>query len=301
MSAAGAPITLAARGKLNLYLHVTGRRADGLHNLDSLVAFAELADTLTVRPAKELSLAVDGPFAAALGPVEDNLVLRAARALATAGRVPAAAEIRLGKRLPVAAGLGGGSADAAAALKALARLWRIDGVDIAGLAAGLGADVPACLAGVPAFIAGAGEEVSPAPALPPAGVLLVNPGVALATPEVFAARRGAYSAADRFAAAPQSVGDLAAVLRDRRNDLTQAAVQLCPQVAEVLETLAAAPGCRLARMSGSGATCFGLFDDRRAAAGAAPALARPGWWLVPTRLVSLTRNSIERIPGSKGH
>ncbi len=286
MSAAGAPITLAARGKLNLYLHVTGRRADGLHNLDSLVAFAELADTLTVRPAKELSLAVDGPFAAALGPVEDNLVLRAARALAAAGRVPAAAEIRLDKRLPVAAGLGGGSADAAAALKALARQWRIDGVDIAGLAAGLGADVPACLAGVPAFIAGAGEEVSPAPALPPAGVLLVNPGVALDTLEVFAARRGAYSAADRFAAAPQGVGELAAVLKDRRNDLTQAAVQLCPQVAEVLETLAAAPGCRLARMSGSGATCFGLFDDRRAAEAAAPALARPGWWLVPTRLAA---------------
>ena len=291
----GAPmsecITRAARAKVNLYLHVTGRRADGYHTLDSLVVFTELADSVTVCPAVGLSLAVDGPFAADLGAARDNLVWRAAGALAEAAGVPADAEIRLTKRLPVAAGLGGGSADAAAALLAMRQLWGGDGADVAALAADLGADVPACLAGVAAFIGGIGEDVTPAPALPAAGLVLVNPGVPLATPRVFAARSGDYSGPERFAEPPETAADLAALLGQRRNDLTVAAVGLCPPIGGVLAALEAAPGCRLARMSGSGATCFGLFDDLDAARHGAAAVARPGWWVAPTRLAITAENA----------
>ena len=278
-----------APAKLNLYLHVVGRRADGYHLLDSLVAFAEPADEIVVAPAPALSLAVAGPHAAALvGAPSDNLVWRAAERLAArAGCAPAAA-LTLVKNLPVASGIGGGSSDAAAALKALAALWRIEpaAADLAAIAATLGADVPVCLAARAAWMGGVGERVEPAPALPSMTALLVNPGVALPTQAVFKARQGAYSAPARFAM-PADAAGLAAQLAMRRNDLTDAAVGLEPVIGEVLDRLAAAEGALLARMSGSGATCFALFAAPEGAAAAAARLRaeRPGWWFAAGKLL----------------
>lgn len=281
-------LRLAAPAKINLYLHVTGRRADGYHLLDSLVVFARLADEIELAPDSAFELAVDGPFAAASGPPEANLALAAARALAAAADVDTGVRIRLVKNIPTAAGLGGGSADAAAVLSGLIRLWNIppDSVDLPSLGLELGADVPACLARRPVFVGGIGEEIADAPALPPAGLLLVNPGVALSTPAVFAGRRGGFSAAGRFAEAPSSVAELAAILEPRSNDLTESACRLAPVIDDVLSAVAAAPGCRMARMTGSGATCFGLFDDEAAAVAALPPVRDRGWWVSATALES---------------
>jgi 4-diphosphocytidyl-2-C-methyl-D-erythritol kinase len=266
-----------ARAKVNLFLHVLGRRADGYHLLDSLAVFPAVGDVLAAEYAPTLSLHLTGPFGAMLATEGDNLVLRAARALAdTAGIVPAA-RLTLDKRLPVASGIGGGSADAAAALRLLARLWGM-APDLVALAAGLGADVPVCIASRPARMRGVGEDLAAAPALPAAGIVLVNPGGAVATALVFRARQGAYGTA---AVLPAAWPDAAAMARDLaglRNDLQPAAVALHPPIGLVLDALAADPGCLLARMSGSGATCFGLYADPAAAVRAASALARPGWW-----------------------
>jgi 4-diphosphocytidyl-2-C-methyl-D-erythritol kinase len=279
-------IRLAAPAKLNLYLHVIGRREDGYHLLDSLVVFTDLSDRLELRHSDEMALEVDGDFAAKAGPDNENLVLRAARALAQAVGVENGMSARLTKNIPPAAGLGGGSADAAATLRALMRLWEIpaDAVDLPAIALQLGADLPVCLSGKPSFVGGIGEKIEPAPQLPGAGLLLVNPGVALATPSVFARRRGGFSPEGRFTRPPPDAGALAALLAERTNDLTDAAVALAPVIAEVLELLEAAPGCHLARMTGSGATCFGLFDNEAAAAGAASGLSRNGWWVRATRI-----------------
>jgi 4-diphosphocytidyl-2-C-methyl-D-erythritol kinase len=283
----------SARAKINLYLHLLGRRADGYHRLDSLIAFAEAGDEIQVAPAAALSLTIGGPFAAALeaapGGPEDNLVLRAARALAAEAGIEAGARIGLEKRLPPAAGIGGGSSDAAATLLALAELWRLepDAVALARLGLALGADVPACLAQPRSvFIGGIGDEVQPTPALPPAAVLLVNPGLALATADVFGAFDNAWSEPARFDEAPESAAALAALLADRGNDLEAAARALAPEIGEVLQRLEALPEVLLARMSGSGATCFALFADLEAARFAAARLgaARPEWWTLAARL-----------------
>ncbi|HEX9489133.1 MAG TPA: 4-(cytidine 5'-diphospho)-2-C-methyl-D-erythritol kinase [Stellaceae bacterium] len=277
-----------APAKLNLYLHVVGRRADGYHLLDSLVAFAAPADEVIAEPAPALSLAVRGPYAAALADApRDNLVWRAAERLAAQAGRPAAAALTLIKNLPVASGIGGGSSDAAAALKALAALWRLDPApaDLAALAATLGADVPVCLAARAAWLGGIGEEVAPAPALPPVTALLVNPGIALPTPVVFEARQGPFSAPARFAM-PADAAGLAALLAARRNDLAAAAIGLVPAIGDVLERLAALEDALIARMSGSGATCFALFATPEGAAAAAAQLRaeRPGWWVAAGRL-----------------
>ena len=279
--------TVAAPAKVNLYLHVVGRRTDGYHLLDSLVVFTALGDTVSVRRAKELRLSVDGPFAAAPALAGENIVLRAAKALAEALGREADAAIRLTKRLPVAAGLGGGSADAAAALTALCRLWgAADGaLDLYALGETLGADVPVCLAGRPTIVGGIGEILTPVPALPRAALLLVNPGDPLPTPAVFEAREGPFSASSRSDGGGPDVAALAARLSVCGNDLAAPAQRLCPAIGEVMSALQGLPGCRLARMSGSGPTCFGLFDDLSAAAAAAARLERPGWWVAPTRIV----------------
>lgn len=283
-------ITLPAPAKLNLYLHVTGKRADGFHLLDSLVAFAGVYDVVEVSPADDLSLAIEGPFAAALPPAADNLALRAARALREAAGVAAGARIRLEKRLPVASGIGGGSADAAAVLGALVRLWSIDAkaVDLDKLAIGLGADVPVCLKGYAAFVGGIGEQVSRAPALPPAWLVLVNPGKALATAAVFRVRAGEFGRPGRFDESPATAKVLAELLATRRNELTEAAVGLAPEIGAALAALAAADGALLSRMSGSGATCFGLFAEAGRAASAAALIGRdhPGWWVRATPLIA---------------
>ena len=288
----------AAPAKLNLYLHVVGRRADGArpgggyHLLDSLIAFAGVHDTVVAAKADGLSLAIEGPFAAALSGEADNLVLRAARALADVAGVRPWAALTLVKRLPVASGIGGGSADAAAALLAVGDLWRITHKPgaLAKLALKLGADVPVCLAGKAAQVSGIGEKIDPAPALPPAPLVLVNPLVPLPTPAVFGARSGAFSKPAPLTSAPRDARDLAEAMKARRNDLADAARGLVPEIGAILAALEAQPGCLLARMSGSGATCFALFarDEEAAAAAEALRAARPGWWVAASALLSDT-------------
>ena len=258
-----------APAKVNLYLHITGRRADGLHLLESLVAFAGAGDVLCAEPADGLSLDVVGPFAGALAGEADNLVLRAARALAPGQ----GARLVLEKNLPVAAGLGGGSADAAAALRLLSRLWGIE-TDLEPLAAGLGADVPVCLAGATCGMAGIGERLTPLPDRSVPYLLLANSGVALPTPAVFGARRGPFRESRPW---PQTVAELAGCA----NDLTEAAISLAPEVGETLDALAVLDGALFARMSGSGATCFAAFDGRAARDRARATLRNryPDWWI----------------------
>jgi 4-diphosphocytidyl-2-C-methyl-D-erythritol kinase len=287
-------LRLAAPAKLNLYLHVTGKRADGYHLLDSLVAFADVADRVAIAPAAALSFTADGPFAGSFAGEDPagNLVVRAARELAAAtGNEPNIA-LSLTKNLPVASGIGGGSADAAACLRGLARLWGIDpvGGTVMGIAAKLGSDIPACVSGKVSYMGGVGTELAPAPDLPPAGLLLVNPGIGLSTPSVYRARRGDFTPAMRFAEAPKDARALARLLAERCNDLAEPAIVLVPEIAAVLNEIGRTEGCLLARMSGSGATCFGLFDDAATAARAGDAIraAKPGWWVAPGRLIADT-------------
>ncbi len=276
-------VTGFAPAKVNLYLHVTGRRADGYHLIDSLVGFADIGDRLTVRPDASLSLEIGGPQAAGLaGSGADNLVLRAARLLAEDAGVTVGAAIDLHKNLPVAAGIGGGSSDAAAALRALARLWHVasDEEALSRLGARLGADVPVCVFARAAWVGGIGERIEAAPPLPDAGILLANPRVELPTAAVFAAWHGRFGEAARFAPMPRDAAGLAAALSQRRNDLTEAAIGLVPEIAAVLSALCRLPGALIALMGGSGATCFALFADRAVAEQACAALvaAEPRWW-----------------------
>lgn len=278
-------ITVEAPAKINLYLHVVGRRSNGYHELESLIAFTDEFDTLTFEPSDGLTLEISGTFAPRLPESEDNLVLRAARALGEAAGINPLARIRLQKELPVAAGLGSGSADAAAALRGLAMLWglRESEVDLKEVGFRLGTDIPACLVSDTVHVSGVGEQLAPGPALPNAGIVLVNPGITLATPSVFKARKGGFSPEAPMIEPPASLGAFVRELEDRSNDLTEPALRLAPVIREVLSALEAAPGCRLARLSGSGATCFGLFDDPAAAEAAAATIDVEGWWVRPTK------------------
>lgn len=279
---------MLARAKVNLYLHITGKRADGYHLLDSLIVFADAGDAITAAESERVSLSIDGPFAAGLETGPENLVLRAAAGLQELAGTRRGAAVRLTKNLPIASGIGGGSADAAATLRLLGALWRVAPSEAAlmELAARLGADVPVCLAGRPSFVGGVGEEITPAGDLPACWLLLVNPRVATPTPAVFKARRGAFSAAARWHAAPRGFAELAAHLASARNDLTEAAISVTPRIEEVLSAIRDLPGCALARLSGSGATCFGLFADEAAAQGALARMraSQPGWWSIAAPL-----------------
>jgi 4-diphosphocytidyl-2-C-methyl-D-erythritol kinase len=282
------PAALArfAPAKVNLTLRVIGRRTDGYHLLDSLVVFAGVGDRLTVRPAPALSLTVTGPFGAGLSGEDDNLVLRAARRLAAAAGIEPHGALTLEKNLPVASGIGGGSADAAAALRLLAGFWgvapRLDGTALGLLALGLGADVPVCLAGLPARMGGIGERLLPVPALPSLGMVLVNPGVGCPTAAIFRVRAEAGMGFSPEDAVPEgdwrTARSLAAALATSGNDLEAPALTVAPAIGAVLAAIRAQPGCLLARMSGSGATCFGLFPDAPSAARAASLLMGDGWW-----------------------
>jgi 4-diphosphocytidyl-2-C-methyl-D-erythritol kinase len=276
-----------APAKVNLTLHVRGRTADGWHDLESLVAFTRGGDDVALTLGEPLGLEVEGPTAAASGHPDDNLVLRAARGFAA--RYPGAAfgSFRLVKRLPVAAGIGGGSSDAAAALRLLARAngLPIDDAGVRAAAEETGSDVPVCLEARARMMAGRGERLGPVLELPPLFALVVNPGVPVATKEVFARLNLAPGAASGFGGHPEITSGMDAdsllrALRKGRNDMEAAACVIAPVIGDVLAVLAAAPGCRLARMSGSGATCFGLFADCKAAARVRKAIlkAHPGWW-----------------------
>lgn len=225
----------------------------------------------------------DGPFADQIGPEQDNLVVRAACLMADVCR-PATRDIdiHLTKRLPVAAGIGGGSSDAAAALRALNRYWEagLDDGQLAEMGLTLGADVPMCLSREPIFVSGIGEKVTPAPSLPLFSLLMINPGVAVATPAVFKAWNGKASPSATFTEEPRDAAALAQILKDRGNDLSDPALCIAPVIGEVLEAIDHQSGCLLSRMSGSGATCFGLFADAGEAENARHVihLAHPDWW-----------------------
>lgn len=264
-------VTEIARAKLNLALHVRARRPDGYHELETLFAFVEHGDILHVEPAEADSFILTGPFAAVLSGEGDNLVTRAARAFREAFGGGAHA-ITLDKHLPVASGIGGGSADAAATLRALGRQHGFAVEDMFALADALGSDVPACLFGRTAIGKGRGEQLEVVPGLPGTPVLLVNPGVGVSTAEVF--RR--WDGVDR--------GPLPADPREGRNDLEPPARAIAPVIDEVLALLAAQPGVGLTRMSGSGATCFALFDDDASRDAAAEELAAQGWWIMSSHL-----------------
>lgn len=269
----------AAPAKLNLALHVRARRADGYHELETLFAFVEIGDAIEVAPSETDRFTIEGPFAAKLAGEGDNLVTRAAARFREAFGGGAHA-IALEKNLPVASGIGGGSADAAATLRALARLHGValDDPALFAIADALGSDVPACLLGRTAIGRGRGEELTPIEGLAGMAAVLVNPGVAVSTAAVFRA----WDQVDR---GPLGPGPLLDVALAGRNDLEPPARALAPAIDTVLAALAGQPGVVLTRMSGSGATCFALFESDAAARSAAAALARPGWWSVATRLL----------------
>jgi 4-diphosphocytidyl-2-C-methyl-D-erythritol kinase len=285
-----------APAKINLTLHVIGRRPDGYHNIESLVAFARIGDRLMLRPARTLALSVHGPLAHACGPSEDNLVLKAAALLSSEVAGLKVGHFQLWKRLPVAAGLGGGSSDAGAALRLLARANGLPLSDprLLQAARSTGADVPVCLDPRPRFMRGIGDILSDPVDLPPLPAVLVNPAVMLATKDVFAAESAASARGERLSAShgfevPRSAdtrATLLAALAQARNDLETPAIELAPEIAAVLKGLRGQPSCRLARMSGSGATCFGIFDSIRMAQMAARALRseHPAWWVRATTL-----------------
>jgi 4-diphosphocytidyl-2-C-methyl-D-erythritol kinase len=279
----------SAPAKVNLTLRVLGRRKDGYHELRSLAAFAlDCADTLSLVPAEAFALSAVGPFASAVdGP---NIVAQAAERFAAAALGQRTGNFTLVKRLPVAAGIGGGSADAAAALRLLRRLNpSVSGIDWAEIACSLGADVPVCLAGVATAMAGAGERLTPVPDFPPVAAVLANPRIPIATADVFRALGapplGPVSA-DLAVPPFESAEALLEWLKSQTNDLEPVARRICPAVNDVLAAISGLAGVRLARMSGSGATCFGLFDDLGSAQAAAANLGRrhPGWWVAASRL-----------------
>ena len=292
-------ITAPAPAKINLDLLVTGRREDGYHDLDTLVTFAGLHDTVTARVMPDadvpIGLEITGPFGEALRDATpdpaDNLVVRAAAGLATIAErnalaPPPPTHLTLHKALPVASGLGGGSSDAAAAIEACAKIWTLpkglSGVD--HLLAYLGADVPMCLARRPLRALERGDRLQRV-AMPALTVVLVNPGIALSTPAVFAARKGDVSAPRDRPPGFEGIDDLLRYLLSTRNDLEAPARRLAPVIDDVLFALERTPGCRLARMSGSGATCFGVFAtvDEAVAAAHMVGEAHPDWWVAATR------------------
>ena len=268
-----------AYAKINLALHVRHRRADGYHALETLFVFAEDGDALTASPSDVFSLAISGPFGQGLSTGPDNLVLKAVMALAKANDIKSGLALTLDKNLPIAAGIGGGSADAAAALRLAAKIWQLgpDTIGPEAIAPAIGADVPACLHAQSCYGSGVGDALTNAPDLGLKGqpILLVNPNVACPTGPVFAA----WDGVDR---GPLSLDDW----QLGRNDLEQPAIGLVPVITDVLTLLAKQPGVDLVRMSGSGATCFALFSDaqKRDAAAKAIAAARPSWWTLATRL-----------------
>jgi 4-diphosphocytidyl-2-C-methyl-D-erythritol kinase len=281
-----------APAKVNLFLHVGPVKPNGRHDLDSLVVFSDTGagDYIKAEAADTLTLEVTGPFAANAGALQDNLVLRAAQALQAASGCTRGAEIILQKWLPVAAGIGGGSSDAAAALKLLTELWGIDPVHADNVAPSLGGDVPVALAGVPSLMRGEGERVVPVDVPLRLPALLVNPGAACPTGPVFRAYDAAGGGAGFTEIDPfpgfLDKHHLADWLGAQRNDLEAAATALVPEIGDVLAFLRAQPGVRMARMSGSGATCFALFEAVSFAERASVVLKseQPDWWTAPCRL-----------------
>ena len=273
-----------APAKVNLYLHVTGKRDDGYHLLDSLVMFADVGDYIDISSADDLSLVHAGPFGDVLPDPSNNLIMRAATALQDMCGFTKGAHITLNKNLPVASGIGGGSADAAAAIRGLCGLWNIDVASeaIMDLALSLGADVPVCLRGQSTIMRGIGENFTDLNPCPSVHAILVNPGVGVSTPSVFKARIGEFSAPFNWNELDHP--SFIERLHQTQNDLESAAISLSPVIAQVLDVLSNMEQVKLVRMSGSGATCFALFDDAHSAQTAAISLQKdyPDWWSTST-------------------
>lgn len=288
------PVDEHAPAKVNLLLHINHRRGDGLHDLESLVVFTAFGDRVKLSPSGELGLVRTGPFAGNLpDDPRDDLSLRAAARMSETFGDGRGIRILLEKNIPVAAGIGGGSSDAAAVLRGLCRAWGVDRQDprVIEIAAGLGADVPICLHGGPAFVAGIGDKLTAISREPEFHILLVNPNVPLSTAAVFGALETpgepASGLSDKFRSGDRSV--FLQTLRAGRNDLTPPALQLCPAVGAVLDALEQARDCELARMSGSGTTCFAIFPNAVMCRDAADSLSRAhrDWWVCPTRTASI--------------
>jgi 4-diphosphocytidyl-2-C-methyl-D-erythritol kinase len=281
-------VKIFAPAKINLFLHVGERRSDGYHELESLVVFADVGDELLIEPAKSFSHALDRPFGGKLANEQDNLIAKAARALgAKAGRSPDV-RITLTKNLPVASGIGGGSADAAATLRGLVQFWdiKMPQPELHAIAETLGSDVPACLLSETLWMTGRGEGIEPVPGLPPAPLVLVNPGVAVSTARIFANLKNRVGIGQ--AAKPKadlSMLALADYFKSNRNDLEKPAREIAPAIDEVLQAISHSGALRT-RMSGSGATCFGLFADDKSAEAAAAKIAEdhPDWWVKKARI-----------------
>jgi 4-diphosphocytidyl-2-C-methyl-D-erythritol kinase len=279
-----------APAKINLFLHVGDRRADGFHDLESLAAFADVGDELTFERSNEFSLEISGPYSTALKHDHTNLVSRAAAALSEKIGQECTARIALTKNLPVSSGIGGGSTDAAAALRGLVRLWNpaISPAILREIAEALGSDVPVCLTSVPSWMEGRGEKVVAAPDLPAMAMVLVNPRIEVSTAEVFGALNGRRGLGllkpHRF----PSSDELVDFLQDKSNDLEAPARTIAPAIGDALAALRSTDGAQLARMSGSGATSFALYKETSKAAAAAAKLSRaqPDWWVIATTFLT---------------
>ena len=283
------PIREVARAKINLTLEVLGRRADGYHELRSLVTFAGVHDVVTLEPGPAADIAVAGPFAQDIG--GENLLVRTLSVLREVAPDLVLGAVRLEKNLPVAAGLGGGSADAAALVRAIRRANadRAAATDWLHIAQTLGADVPVCLADAPAMMGGKGERLALLTQLPKVDAVMVNPRRPLGTSHVFAALAARPVTVGQVALDPPAIadlGELCTYVQTHGNGLEGAATGLMPAIHDMKTALEQEPGCRLAAMSGSGPTCFGLFADKEGARGAAARIAsdHPGWWVVHTSL-----------------
>lgn len=271
-------IILNAPAKINLYLHITGKKPNGYHLLDSLVVFSDIGDVITIEASSQFSLTCDGPFAQNLPKnPDDNLIYKTVKVMADHINQPPNVAINLTKNLPIAAGIGGGSSDAATVLKGLAKIWGITDINVLhNIGLSLGADIPACLFKQPCFMRGIGGEIIPADNIPSMSLILINPNVPLSTPDVFQNRSAPFSKMATFNSA-----HFIDALSKTTNDLQHSACQLAPEVQQVLDSLNKQKGCVFSRMSGSGATCFALFNTSKDATGAVLKLKsqHPNWWI----------------------
>ncbi len=282
-------LTDIAPAKINLYLHITGKRNDGYHELDSLVVFPEIGDNISIEKADGIELSSYGPFSDFLPSTSENIVIRAAKWLKAVANVKVGAKITLCKNLPVSSGVGGGSSDAATVISLLKRFWNVslDQNKLMKSALSLGADIPVCLKRQSSYIGGVGEVLISPPTIPAFWLVLVNPGIPVETAKVFSSHSPNFSPISRFNKSPKDAQSLAVLLSERKNDLENSAISLFPEIAEVLNSLANIPNILISRMSGSGATCFGLFEDPSSAKLAEQLLKEehPAWWIKKTQLM----------------
>jgi len=273
--------TITAQAKINLYLHVTGKRADGYHLLDSLICFAEFGDEISVSPADDITLEITGEFGDGLSS-EDNLIVKAANLLKNKYNIKQGANIKLEKNLPVGAGIGGGSADAAAAAKLLVELWDLSCInnELADLLLPLGADIPVCIHSKTSYVSGIGDIIEPLSGFPEIYMVLVNPLKHVSTPEIFQMGFDSYNEPVNHRSF-DNIDQLVEFLAECSNDLESNAVKLVPEISDIIDIIKRQEGCRLSRMSGSGATCFGIFDNKANAKKASNYIRdkHPNWWV----------------------